>query len=94
MSSSTLLYTDHSNGKPEVHSTDVPQLKGKRLMLDYSIVVNILAVKCSKKGIFIASGREQGLTICHRKADGPKRRIVSGKLSGMEKELDAFGTHL
>ena len=60
-------------------------------MLDYNIVVDILAMKCSKKGFFIASGREQGLTICCRKTEGPQRRIISGKFSGMEKGLDAFG---
>ena len=72
-------------------STNIPQLEGKRLMLDYNIVVDTLAVKCSKKGFFIASGREQGLTIFCRRAEGPQRRIISGKLSGMENGLDAFG---
>ena len=66
-------------------------MEGKNIMLDYTEVLDILEVKCGCEEFVVASGRDQGIAIYATNSKFRKGRIIAGKCSRMEKDLDALG---
>ena len=65
-------------------------VEGKSTILDYDSLWDIMEVQYGDKELLVASCGQQGFTICDTTIEGAQR-IISGKLPGMQKELDATG---
>ena len=69
----------------------IPKLiEEKSTILDYDSLWDVMKVKYDDTELLVATCRQEGIMICDTTSDFAQR-IISGKLPGMQKKLDAIG---